>query len=53
MIEKSGEIERVYGHLFDATVVNSDLQVAYFELSNAIEKALEEPQWVPASWLRW
>ena len=45
------EMEQTYGQLFDATIVNDDLQMAFVELKNTIEKALQEPQWVPLSWL--
>lgn len=50
MIEVSTEMEQLYGHLFDATIVNDDLQAAYSKLNGTIEKAQQEPQWIPLSW---
>ncbi len=36
-----------YGHLFDAAIVNTDLDKAYQELLRLINKLDTEPQWVP------
>ncbi|XP_073683223.1 protein PALS1 [Garra rufa] len=52
IIEKAREMEQNYGHLFDAAIVNSDLDKAYQELLRLINKLDTEPQWVPSSWLR-
>lgn len=53
IIEKAREMEQNYGHLFDAAIVNTDLDKAYQELLRLINKLDTEPQWVPSSWLRW
>lgn len=45
-------MEQNYGHLFDAAIVNTDLDKAYQELLRLINKLDTEPQWVPSSWLR-
>ncbi|KAK3736115.1 hypothetical protein QZH41_013536, partial [Actinostola sp. cb2023] len=50
MIKAGEAIEREYGHYFDEIIVNDDLQVAYFELNNAIERVTRETLWVPAEW---
>ncbi|XP_016104373.1 MAGUK p55 subfamily member 5-A, partial [Sinocyclocheilus grahami] len=52
IIEKAREMEQNYGHLFDAAIVNTDLDKAYQELLRLINKLDTEPQWVPSSWLR-
>ncbi|XP_066533102.1 MAGUK p55 subfamily member 5b [Hoplias malabaricus] len=51
MTEKAQEMEQNYGHLFDAVVVNSDEDMAFFELLRLIDKLDTQPQWVPSSWL--
>lgn len=52
IIEKAREMEQNYGHLFDAAIVNTDLDKSYQELLRLINKLDTEPQWVPSSWLR-
>ncbi|XP_047201523.1 protein PALS1 [Girardinichthys multiradiatus] len=52
IIEKAREMEQSCGHLFDAIIVNTDLDKAYAELLRLINKLDTEPQWVPCSWLR-
>lgn len=52
IIEKAREMEQSCGHLFDAIIVNTDLDKAYGELLRLINKLDTEPQWVPCSWLR-
>ncbi|XP_072512707.1 MAGUK p55 subfamily member 5b [Salminus brasiliensis] len=49
--QRAREMEQNYGHLFDAVVVNSDEDMAFFELLRLIEKLDTQPQWVPSSWL--
>ncbi|XP_077443010.1 MAGUK p55 subfamily member 5b [Stigmatopora argus] len=51
VIEKAREMEQDFGHVFDATVVNSEPSEAFYELRKLIEKLDTEPQWVPTSWL--
>lgn len=50
MIKAGETLEKEYGHYFDEIIVNDDLQVAYFELNNTIERVTSEPLWVPADW---
>uniref|UniRef100_A0A3Q3NFQ5 Protein PALS1 n=1 Tax=Labrus bergylta TaxID=56723 RepID=A0A3Q3NFQ5_9LABR len=52
IIEKAREMEQSCGHLFDAVIVNTDLDKAFNELLRLINKLDTEPQWVPCSWLR-
>ncbi|XP_026174990.1 MAGUK p55 subfamily member 5b isoform X4 [Mastacembelus armatus] len=51
IIEKAREMERNFGHFFDATIVNMDPEQAFHELRRLIDKLDTEPQWVPTSWL--
>ena len=51
MIMKAEEIERKYGHYFDLTIVNDDLQDAYDRLYTAAYLVAKEPQWIPVNWL--
>lgn len=51
IIDRSREMEEVFGHLFDFVLVNSDLSRAYTDLLEEINRIEMEPQWVPASWI--
>ncbi|CAL1539715.1 unnamed protein product [Lymnaea stagnalis] len=51
IIDRAREMEEVYGHLFDFVLVNSELDRAYIELLEEINRIEMEPQWVPATWL--
>lgn len=45
------KLEFVYGHMFDAVIVNDDLVRAFQELLQIIKLVETVPQWVPASWV--
>ncbi|XP_005099044.1 MAGUK p55 subfamily member 5 isoform X2 [Aplysia californica] len=51
IIDKAREIEELYSHYFDFVLVNSDLDRAYAELLEEINRIDMEPQWVPAAWV--
>ena len=53
MIIKAEEIEHKYGHYFDLTIVNDDLQGAYDRspVYSRIYLVAKEPQWIPVNWL--
>ncbi|XP_078184301.1 MAGUK p55 subfamily member 4 isoform X1 [Callithrix jacchus] len=44
-------METQFGQFFDHVIVNDSLQDACAQLLSAIQKAQEEPQWVPATWI--
>ncbi|KAL0626605.1 MAGUK p55 subfamily member 4 [Plecturocebus cupreus] len=44
-------MESQFGQFFDHVIVNDSLQDACAQLLSAIQKAQEEPQWVPATWI--
>ena len=51
IIDRAREIEDVYGQYFDFILVNSQLDAAYSELLEEINRIEIEPQWVPAVWV--
>ncbi|XP_053496627.1 MAGUK p55 subfamily member 2b isoform X2 [Ictalurus furcatus] len=50
-VEESERIQRAYGHYFDLTIVNDNLDAAYRSLKVALERLSAEHQWVPVSWV--
>ena len=52
MINASAGLDSDYGHLFDCTLINDDLDTAASELCRLSLAVETEPLWVPASWLR-
>ena len=51
MVDKAREMEETFGHYFDCTIVNTDLERAFDQLLQVIDKLETEAQWVPASWV--
>ncbi|XP_069809258.1 MAGUK p55 subfamily member 2 isoform X1 [Dendropsophus ebraccatus] len=51
IIEESERLQQAYGHYFDLSLVNCDLDETFQELQIALEKLRTEPQWVPVSWV--
>lgn len=51
MVDNAREMEETYGHYFDKTIVNTDLERTFDELRLAIDKLDIEAQWVPVSWV--
>ncbi|XP_042906742.1 MAGUK p55 subfamily member 7 [Parasteatoda tepidariorum] len=45
------KLEFLYGHMFDAVIVNDDLLRAFQELLHIVKIVERVPQWVPASWV--
>uniref|UniRef100_A0A3Q0QQ49 MAGUK p55 scaffold protein 4 n=1 Tax=Amphilophus citrinellus TaxID=61819 RepID=A0A3Q0QQ49_AMPCI len=52
MEEAARKIESNYWQFFDHVIVNDELQDSCVQLLTAVMKAQDEPQWVPASWIR-
>ncbi|XP_068611993.1 MAGUK p55 subfamily member 6a [Brachionichthys hirsutus] len=50
-VDESARIRRAYGHYFDLTIVNDDLDKAFEKLQEVVERLFIEPQWVPVSWV--
>ncbi|XP_061664032.1 MAGUK p55 subfamily member 4 isoform X2 [Syngnathoides biaculeatus] len=52
MEEAARKLESHYSHFFDYVIINNDLQESCNQLVTAVRKAQDEPQWVPANWMR-
>uniref|UniRef100_A0A3B5A499 Membrane palmitoylated protein 4 n=1 Tax=Stegastes partitus TaxID=144197 RepID=A0A3B5A499_9TELE len=52
MEEAARKMESHYWQFFDHVIVNDELQDSCVQLLTAVRKAQDEPQWVPASWIR-
>ncbi|KAF7663188.1 hypothetical protein LDENG_00214790 [Lucifuga dentata] len=52
MEETARKIESHYWQFFDHVIVNDELQDSCTQLLVVVEKAQDEPQWVPANWIR-
>ncbi|XP_049586170.1 MAGUK p55 subfamily member 6a isoform X1 [Syngnathus scovelli] len=50
-VEESAKIRRAYSHFFDLVIYNDNLDKAFDQLQEAVERLLVEPQWVPVSWV--
>lgn len=50
-LEEAEQIEKLYSHFFDATIVNEDIDITYEELLTVIKKFTTGPQWVPTGWV--
>ncbi|XP_062451678.1 MAGUK p55 subfamily member 2 isoform X2 [Rhea pennata] len=50
-VEESGRIQRGYGHYFDLSLTNADLEQTFGRLRDAMERLRAEPQWVPVAWV--
>ncbi len=44
-------MEDVYGHFFDFILINQDLDRAYDELLEEINRLEVEAQWIPKHWV--
>lgn len=51
IIDRGREIDGIYQNYFDFVLFNNDLERAYEELLDEINRIEMEPQWVPAVWL--
>ncbi|KAI1902489.1 hypothetical protein AGOR_G00045290 [Albula goreensis] len=50
-VDESARIQRSYGHYFDLTIVNDNLDRAFEKLQAAVDALNSEPQWVPVNWV--
>jgi len=51
LAKDSDMLKQAYGHFFDLTIVNNDLDETIAQLEAAIERVHTTPQWVPVSWV--
>ncbi|XP_033471645.2 MAGUK p55 subfamily member 4 isoform X1 [Epinephelus lanceolatus] len=52
MEDAARKMESHFSQFFDYVFVNDELQDSCVQLLTAVRKAQDEPQWVPASWIR-
>ncbi|XP_078799963.1 MAGUK p55 subfamily member 4 isoform X2 [Oryzias latipes] len=52
MEDAARKIESQYWQFFDHVLINDELQDSCVQLLTAVRQAQDEPQWVPASWIR-
>ncbi|CAF0929391.1 unnamed protein product [Didymodactylos carnosus] len=50
VIEKGHQIEMKYGHLFDKTLCNIDMEQTYQQLKTLILDIQYRPMWIPTCW---
>ncbi|NXE71104.1 MPP2 protein, partial [Calcarius ornatus] len=50
-VEESSRIQRGYGHYFDLSLTNDDLERTFGRLREAMERLRLQPQWVPVTWV--
>jgi len=53
LAKESDCLKQAYGHYFDLTIVNNDIDETIRILERALEKISATPQWVPISWVYW
>ncbi|XP_049629210.1 MAGUK p55 subfamily member 4 [Suncus etruscus] len=51
MEDLAQKMETQFGQFFDHMIINDNLQDACTQLLSAVQKAQEEPQWIPAAWI--
>ncbi|XP_053605205.1 peripheral plasma membrane protein CASK isoform X3 [Plodia interpunctella] len=51
LVRESENLRRTYGHYFDLTIVNNDIDDTLAQLEAALARLRSTPQWVPVSWV--
>lgn len=49
--DQSAKLQAAYGHYFDLTIVNDNLDETYRTVKAALETVSKNPQWVPVTWV--
>ncbi|XP_034934389.1 peripheral plasma membrane protein CASK isoform X2 [Chelonus insularis] len=49
--KESDMLKQAYGHFFDLTIVNDDIEETIAQLEAAIERIQTTPQWTPVRWV--
>lgn len=44
-------MQAAYGHYFDLTIINDNLDETYRTVKAALETVSKNPQWVPVTWV--
>ncbi|XP_067089023.1 MAGUK p55 subfamily member 2a isoform X2 [Osmerus mordax] len=50
-VDESAKIQQAYGHYFDLTVVNDNLDETYRTIKTSLETVTKSQQWVPVTWV--
>ena len=50
-VDESARIERLYSHLFDLTIVNTNIDESFHKLMQSIDLLSSQRQWVPVDWV--
>lgn len=51
MCDESAKIQAAYGHYFDLSIINDNLDETYRTVKAALETVSKNPQWVPVNWV--
>ena len=51
LAKESDLLRQAYGHLFDLTIVNNDIEETIAALERAIDRVHSTPQWIPVAWV--
>lgn len=51
LVKESEILRQAYGHFFDLTIVNNDIEETITILEGSIDKISVSAQWVPVSWV--
>lgn len=51
LVRESELLKQAYGHFFDMTIVNNDIEETIRILQRTLENLCTQPQWVPVSWV--
>jgi hypothetical protein len=49
--DESARLEAAFGHYWDLTLVNDNLDETYRTLKAALDTVSKNPQWVPVTWV--
>lgn len=52
MIYEAHRIQYLYGHKFDHTIVNEDIESTFKQLYEVMVSVENEPKWVPLNWVK-
>jgi len=51
LVKDSKNLEKVYRHWFDLTIVNNDIEQTIDTLLQAVARINTSQQWIPVSWV--
>lgn len=52
LIYESHRLETLYGHRFDATIVNEDIQKSFQKFIEIVLDVEKKPSWIPINWIK-